>query len=171
MTGFSICVRMQLWKGSEYSRISSIQVSAYGSVAQGFKYAWIWLNNALWQSSKYAWSTFHRVLNKGSKCARTQNMARLWICEGYTWYWICLNKPEYALIMSQYTWVSLSNAEYDLKFRHIPEKKQSAEYATILNVSDAVHSIRALHKLLSTYQERRIQNTVKHLRWSVLQKE
>ena len=34
---------------------------------------------------EYVWSTFHRVLNKppGSKYARTQNMARLGICEGY----------------------------------------------------------------------------------------
>ena len=50
-------------------------------------------------------------------------------------------------------------------------KKQSAEYARILNVSDAVHSIRSVYKLLSSYRDRRIQNTVKHLRWSVLQKE
>ena len=43
-------------------------------------------------------------------------------------------------------------------------KKQSAEYArTILNVSDAVHSIRSLN-LLSSYWDKRIQNTVKHLR-------
>ena len=50
-------------------------------------------------------------------------------------------------------------------------KKQGAEYARILNVSDAVHSIRSVYKLLSSYRDRRIQNTVKHLRWSVLQKE
>ena len=49
-------------------------------------------------------------------------------------------------------------------------KKQGAEYARILDVSDAVHSIRSLYKLLSSYRDRRIQNTVKHLRWSVLQK-
>ena len=42
-------------------------------------------------------------------------------------------------------------------------KKQSAEYARILNVSDAVHSIRLLYKLLSSYRDRQIQNTVKHL--------
>ena len=46
------------------------------------------------------------------------------------------------------------------------------EYALIvLNVSDAVHSIRSLYKLLSSYQYRHIQGTVNHLRWSVLQKE
>ena len=46
------------------------------------------------------------------------------------------------------------------------------EYALIiLNVSDAVQSIRSLYKLLSSCQDRRIQNTDKHLRWGVLQKE
>ena len=48
--------------------------------------------------------------------------------------------------------------------------KNSAKYARILNASDAVHSIRSLHKLLSSYRDRRIQNTVKHLKWRVLQK-
>ena len=50
-------------------------------------------------------------------------------------------------------------------------QKQSAEYTRILNISDAVHSIRSLYKLLSSYRDRRIQNTVKHLRFSFLQKE
>ena len=50
-------------------------------------------------------------------------------------------------------------------------KKQSAEYAIILNVSNEVHCIRSLYKLLSSYRDRHIQNTVKHLRWSVLQKQ
>ena len=45
------------------------------------------------------------------------------------------------------------------------------EYARILNVSDAVHSVKSRNKLLSSYRDRRIQSTVKHLRWSVLQKE
>ena len=43
-------------------------------------------------------------------------------------------------------------------------KKQSVEYLRIiLNVSDAVHSIKSLN-LLGSYRDRRIQNTVKHLR-------
>ena len=42
---------------------------------------------------------------------------------------------------------------------------QCVEYdIIILNVSDAVHSIRSLCNLLNSYQDRRIQNTVKHLR-------
>ena len=50
-------------------------------------------------------------------------------------------------------------ADFDLYL-----KKQSVEYLRIiLNVSDAVHSIKSLN-LLSSYRDRRIQNTVKHLR-------
>ena len=62
--------------------------------------------------------------------------------------------------MGGYTLVTLSMIEYaDL---HL--KKQSAGYARIiLNVSDALQSIRSLN-LLSSYRDRRIQNTVKHLR-------
>ena len=40
----------------------------------------------------------------------------------------------------------------------------------ILNISDAVHRIRLLYKLRSSYRDRSIQNTVKRLRRSVLQK-
>ena len=69
-------------------------------------------------------------------------MRRLWICEGYTGCQICLNKAEYALI-------SLDMREYAL---------------IILNVSDAVRSIRSLYKLLCSYQDRSIQNIVKYLR-------
>ena len=41
---------------------------------------------------------FGKVLNmpgnvsQGSKYAKAQNMARLWICEGYTECWICQSK-------------------------------------------------------------------------------
>ena len=44
-------------------------------------------------------------------------------------------------------------------------------YTRILNVSDVVNRIRSLCKLLTVYRDRRIQNTVKHLRWGVLQKD
>ena len=107
------------------------QVSAYASVAQG---------------SEYTWLTFHKVWTKpfGSKYVRAQNMIvnmfvkRLWIFEGYTGCWICLNKPEYALIITQYAWICLNNAEYDIW-------KNSAKYARILKKSDAVPSIRPLY--------------------------
>ena len=62
--------------------------------------------------------------------------------------------------MSEYALITLNVIEY----ADVYLKKQSAEYArTILNVSDEVHSIRSLI-LLSSYQDRRIQNTVKHFR-------
>ena len=69
----------------------------------------------------------------GSKYARAQNMARLWICEGYTGWWIYLNKPEYALIMPQYAWICLNNAEFVCIYLN----KQSSKYTRIQNVSDA----------------------------------
>ena len=40
-----------------------------------------------------------------------------------------------------------------IKYAGMYLKKQSAEYARILNVSDAVHRIRSLYKLLGSYQE------------------
>ena len=43
--------------------------------------------------------------------------------------------------------------------RHIVEKN-IAEYARILGVSDAVHSIRSLYKLLSSYRDRNIFRTL-----------
>ena len=49
--------------------------------------------------------------------------------------------------------------------------KQRAECAIILIVSDAVLNTKSLYKLLHSYRDTCIQNTVKHLRWSVLQKE
>ena len=48
----------------------------------------------------------------GCKYARARNMARLWMCEGYTGCWMCLNKPGYSLIMPQYVWACINNAEY-----------------------------------------------------------
>ena len=75
--------------------------------------------------------------------------------EDYTGCWICLNKPEYLLIiMSQDVWICLYNAEYDWKCQHIPEK-----YARILNVSDVVHTIRSLYKLLGSYWDRDVFRT------------
>ena len=59
---------------------------------------------------------------------------------------MCLNKPEYALKMSlnmhEYALITLNMIEYVAIYL----KKQSAEYARILYVSDAVHSIRSLYK-------------------------
>ena len=60
--------------------------------------------------------------------------------------------------MREYASVTLSMLEY----AGIYLKKQSSEYGTILNVSDAVHSMRSLAysiRLVSSYRDRRIQNT------------
>ena len=74
----------------------------------------------------------------GSKHVVARNMARLWIRKGYTGWWICLNKPEYASIMLKM-----------LEYASISLNTQGLEYARILNVSEAVHSIRLLFKMLS----------------------
>ena len=42
-------------------------------------------------------------------------------------------------------------------------KKQIAQYARILNVSNAVHSIRSLHKLLTSYREREVFRTLSNI--------
>ena len=72
------------------------QVFAYASVAQGPEYAWIWLNDDLWQGSEYARSTFHRALNK----TPILNMPglRIWEVGNKRGLQKVLNKPEYALI-------------------------------------------------------------------------
>ena len=64
------------------------------------------------------------------------NIARLWICKGYTGCWISLKKPEYAL-MPWYTWRCLNNAENAWIFLHIPS---------------LIYSIRSLYKLLGSYR-------------------
>ena len=62
--------------------------------------------------------------------------------------------------MCEYASITLNMIEY----AGIYLEKQIAEYARILHVSDTVHSIRSLYKLLSIYGDRHIQNTVKYLR-------
>ena len=52
--------------------------------------------------------------------------------------------------MREYASITLSMLEY----ASIYLKKQSAEYGTILNVSDAVDIIRSLYKLLSSHRDR-----------------
>ena len=58
---------------------------------------------------KVSWSFEH---NSCSKSARAQNMARLWLCEGYSGLWTCLDKTEYTLIMPQYAWICRNSAEH-----------------------------------------------------------
>ena len=61
--------------------------------------------------------------------------------------------------MLEYASITLNMIEY----ARIYLKKQSAEYARILNVSDVVHSIRSLQITEQLSRQRNIQNSVKHL--------
>ena len=47
-----------------------------------------------------------------------------------------------------------------LEYACIDLNKHSSEYARILNVSDAVHSIRSLYKLLSSCRDRDVFQTL-----------
>ena len=120
-TWFWIWVGMQLWKGSEYSRIPNTP-----DFCKCKRYArfWMCLNMAekslnkrfwLWQGSEYGWSKFQRVLNMH----QVPNIPMLWIWQGCGYAkvtqgacWIYLNTPQHVLIMPQYAWICLNNAEY-----------------------------------------------------------
>ena len=70
--------------------------------------------------------------------------------------------------MREYALITLNMFEYFCIYLNV----QSSEYARIpMSVSDAVRSLRSLCKFLSSYRDRHIQDTVKHLRWSILRKE
>ena len=61
--------------------------------------------------------------------------------------------------MCQYASVLLNIIEYT----YIYLKTQSAEYARILNMSDVVHSIRSMYKLLSSYRDRDVFRTLSNI--------
>ena len=110
------------------------------------------------QGFEYAYSFKH---------ARARNLARLWICKGYKWCWMCLNNLKYALTLPQYASICPNSAKYLWICLSIPE------YARVLNVSDAYGTFYLTATIQVTEQlsrQRRIQNTVKHLRWNILQK-
>ena len=69
--------------------------------------------------------------------------------------------------MHQYVLTKLNLIEY----ADIYLKKQSVENARNLNVSNADHNKITVQITEQLSRKKRIQNTVKHLRWSVLQKE
>ena len=139
----NICKLPLIWQGSEYGsgckygRVLNLpgfrvcQVSAYASVTQGSEYDWMWQINALWQGSKYACSWFYRVLDKPP----VQNMPGLIIWQ------VC----KYVSCTVLHRVLSVQG------LRRVPVT-QGAKYAWIsLNMSDAVHSIKSLCKLLSNY--------------------
>ena len=61
--------------------------------------------------------------------------------------------------MREYASITLSMLEY----ASIYLKKQSAEYGTILNVSDAVDIIRSLYKLLMTASRQSLFTTLSNI--------
>ena len=61
--------------------------------------------------------------------------------------------------MSGYVLITLNMIEY----AGICLKNQSAKYSRILNVSDAVHSVRSLYKLLSSYRDRDVFRTLSNI--------
>ena len=65
---------------------------------------------------------------------------------------ITLNMIAYAGIPEKTT----SFPSEKMRWRRGCLKKQSAEYAIILNASNDVRSIRSLHKLLSIYRDREV---------------
>ena len=84
--------------------------------------------------------------------AAVLNMPGLVIWQGCE-YASVLQGAEYALIMPQYHEYGLIKLNM-LEYACIYLNKQGSEYRRILNVSDAVDSIRSLRKLLRSYRER-----------------
>ena len=61
--------------------------------------------------------------------------------------------------MCEYALIALNMIEY----AGIYLKNQHGEYARILNVSDSVHSIRSLYKLLSSYRDTDVFRTLSNI--------
>ena len=62
--------------------------------------------------------------------------------------------------MREYVLITLNMIEYTgIISEKKTQKKQSAEYTRILNVSDAVHSMRSLYKLRSSYRDKDVFRT------------
>ena len=59
--------------------------------------------------------------------------------------------------------VWLDSAGYAWIFLKTAEKKQGSEYLKTANVSDKVHSIKLLYKILSSYQDRGVFRTLPNI--------
>ena len=58
--------------------------------------------------------------------------------------------------LREYALISLNTTECaSIYLKKKQQQTNSAEHARILNVSDPVHSIRSLYKLMSSYRDRR----------------
>ena len=83
-------------------------------------------------------------VSQGSEYGKLMNMQG--ITQGVEFAWISLSMTYWCINMRGYVSITLNIVEY----AGIYLKKQSAEYARILNESDAVYSIWPLYKLLSS---------------------
>ena len=93
----------------------------------------IW-QNMPWQSSGY---------NSGSNYRRIVNIAEFLICKSYR----VLNMPQNGgiwLNMVECVWIGR-------EYAWIYNNRQDSEYANVLNTFHAIHSLRSLYKLMSTY--------------------
>ena len=63
--------------------------------------------------------------------------------------------------MREYASITLHMTEYIGIY--LKKKKQSAEYAIILNVSNEVHSTSSLYKFLSSYRDRDVFRTLSNV--------
>ena len=108
-TCFHKCDKVSRMLGWNYERVLNIlgfQIchgSAYAGITQGSKYALIRLNNA-WINFSHcdrvqymSGQIFTGFWMSPIKNTRAQNKARLWMCKGYTGYWICLKNTSICL--------------------------------------------------------------------------
>ena len=125
---------MQFWKGSKYIRIGTVQGFCICNVTQGsgcLNMAELCLDKLLTVAGLWIWlvkvsQAFE--YDSGSE-QQDSEFGRVTQCAEYVLK--CLIMPKYIRI-------------------------NSSRYARILNVSDAVQSVRSLYKLLSSYWSRRL---------------
>ena len=112
----------------------------------GLKYAkllnvakfWIWKGSQYASVTQRAGECFDKVL-KISWVAWILNVPLLWICRSCAGFW-ALNMPQYDWTCLNRTWTCLNMFEFTIIDR-------------ILNIYYAVHGMRSLYKLMSTYWE------------------
>ena len=113
----SIMEGLWMFWNCEYARF--LHMPASQKILNMPEFDWIMSYGRVLNMSSKTFTGFW--IGSGSKYAWNQNMAKLWMCKGYTGCWICLNESGYALMTSQYAWIYFNNAEYDWICQHIPE--------------------------------------------------
>ena len=95
-------IKEVFWIFQDCKYVRFLNMQALHKVLDMPEYGWIMPYGRVLNMPGPRWQCFK--LTYSSNYVRAQNMARLLISEGYKGCWICLNKSEYALIMSQYEW-------------------------------------------------------------------